>query len=239
MSIAMPRLPMPPTDKEALAKNTKAAYEALGRFVEAFELMVDEVRGTCTSRIWDAITEESDVILATDFNRRRGLIEIPFQHQNMTAKPLWDIMRSIIADILADNEHRYHADRDNFKQLLGFMEGEYSALYNKRNSLLHGTWLIGYTSELDPHGETFRVRKFKTTGDGLVEETELPHDVTELSSLTNRCDKLRTWVAEIDFCLRNAKPWPLSKHFKKEGGVWFHRLLPSSEEWTTLPKRRS
>ena len=29
----MPRLPMPPTDKEALAKNIKEQYEALGRFV--------------------------------------------------------------------------------------------------------------------------------------------------------------------------------------------------------------
>jgi hypothetical protein len=44
VSVPMPRLPMPPTDKKAYSKNTKEQYEALGRFVEAFELMVDEIR---------------------------------------------------------------------------------------------------------------------------------------------------------------------------------------------------
>jgi len=39
----MPRLPMPPTNNEAYKKNTKEQYEALGRFVEKFELMVNEV----------------------------------------------------------------------------------------------------------------------------------------------------------------------------------------------------
>jgi hypothetical protein len=39
----MPRLPMPPTNNEAYKKNTKEQYEALGRFVEKFELMVNKV----------------------------------------------------------------------------------------------------------------------------------------------------------------------------------------------------
>jgi hypothetical protein len=230
---------MPPTDKEALAKNIKEQYEALGRFVEAFEAMVDEVRGMCIDRIWDAVTADTglDLDLDLDQHYRKGLIEISFHHQSMTAKPLWDIMRSIIAEILTQESSPHHADRDNFKHLLGFMEGEYSALNNKRNASLHGTWLIGYTSEQDPHGEKFRIRKFKTTADGLIEETELPQDVSELSSLTDRCDKLRNWIAEIDFCLR--KNFPFSKYFKREGKIWFHRLLPSSEDWTTLPQKRS
>ena len=36
----MTQLPPPKTDEEAYARNTKEQYEALGRFVEAFEFMV-------------------------------------------------------------------------------------------------------------------------------------------------------------------------------------------------------
>ena len=39
----MPKLPMPDTDEDAYAKNTKEQYEALGRFVEAFEEMIEEI----------------------------------------------------------------------------------------------------------------------------------------------------------------------------------------------------
>jgi hypothetical protein len=233
----MPRIPMPPTDPQKLQKNVKGQYEALGRFVEAFEQMVDEVRGTCIDRIWASVTADTGFYFEHDQHHRKGLIEISFHQQNMTAKPLWDILRSIIAEILAQESNPHHADRDSFKHLLGFMEGEYSSLNNKRNELLHGTWLIGYTSESDPHSEKFRVRKFKTSAGGLIEATELPQDVTELSSLTHRCDKLRSWIAEIDFCMRKNRP--LSNHFKRDGKAWFHRLLASSEDWTTLPQKRS
>jgi hypothetical protein len=38
---------MPTAEVEAYEKNAKEQYEALGRFVEAFEYMVRQVRGTC------------------------------------------------------------------------------------------------------------------------------------------------------------------------------------------------
>jgi hypothetical protein len=155
----------------------------------------------------------------------------------MTAKPLWDAMRAIIADILSRESNPHHTDRANFKGLLGFIEREYSTLYNKRNELLHGTWEIGYVSDDDPHSRKFRVRKFKTTADGFAEAKELPQDVAELSSLTDRCDKLRTWIAEVDFCMRENRP--LGDHFKQDGKQWFHRLRESSEDWTTLPEKYS
>lgn len=232
----MPNIPLPPTDETARAENIKKTYEALGRFVEAFEAMVDEVRGTCIDRVWEAVTADTGLETEPDKYERKRLIEVSFHQGNMTAKPLWDTMRSIIADVLAQQNHPHHADRENFKSLLGFMEGEYSALNNKRNELLHGTWEIGYTSTEDPDNKKFRVRKFKTTRDGLSEATELPQDVTELSSLTNRCDGLRSWIAEIDFCMR--KNIRLATFFKKEEKKWFHRLLVASENWTTLPEKR-
>jgi hypothetical protein len=234
----MPRLPMPPTNPKELEKNVKEQYEALGRFVEAFELMVDEVRGVCIDRTWDAIIDGTELEFdSAKYQDRKKLLEIPFHHQNMAAKALWDIMRAILAEIFSQKNNPHHAEYDNFKSLLGYMEREHSFLCNKRNELLHGTWFIGYTSHEDPDSKKFRIRKFKTSADGLIEAAELPQDVTELSDLTKRCDAMRTWIAEIDFLVRKA--WPLSKHFKREDKKWFHRLLPSSGEWTTFPEKHS
>jgi hypothetical protein len=50
----MPPLPVPIIDAEELLKNTNEQYAALGRFVEAFELMVNEVREICIERVCNA-----------------------------------------------------------------------------------------------------------------------------------------------------------------------------------------
>jgi hypothetical protein len=153
----------------------------------------------------------------------------------LSAKPLWDIMRAILAEETSHESHPLYQERADLKNLLGFMEDEFGSLAHKRNDMLHGTWLIGYTSYSDPHGEKFRVRKFKTSADGLIEAKEMPQDVTELSAITRRCDDLRTWVAEIEFCI--SKNRPLSTQFKRIENKWYHRLLPSSEDWKTLQKK--
>ena len=142
----MPKLPMPPTDPKKLEKNIKEQYEALGRFVEAFELMVDASRGVCIDRTWDAITDDTEL----EFNHqdRKKILEIPFHHQNMGAKALWNTMRAILAEIFAQKDNPHHVEYDDFKALLGYMEREYSFLCNRRNELLHrthGSWDIRAT----------------------------------------------------------------------------------------------
>jgi hypothetical protein len=220
----MPKLPMPPTNDEAYRKNTKEQYEALGRFVEKFELMVYEVREVCIDRICSGIGSIE----------RKQLVEISFHHQAMTAKPLYDIMRAIIAEIVNKPTSPHHADAANFKSLLGHIEGEYNHLFQKRNELLHGTWFIGFVSHSDPDAEAFFLRKYKTSADGLVAAKELPKNAAELLALKDRCDVLRTWIGQVDSCLRDADP--LSEYFKYEDKTWFFRRLPVAE-WMALPKK--
>src|ERR1700730_4099177 len=74
---------MPDTEKpKTYEKNTKEQYEALGRFVEAFEAMVNEVR-------------ESTIALIERDGKHRRLIEIVLHHQVLTAKPLYEIFRAV------------------------------------------------------------------------------------------------------------------------------------------------
>jgi hypothetical protein len=218
----MPKLPMPKTDEEAYAKNTKEQYEALGRFVEAFEMMVHEVREVCIERICGGIGS----------SERERLVEIAFHHQAMSAKPLFDIMRAILAEIVNVPTNRHYEDRAHFKSLLGRIEGEYNHLYNKRNELLHGTWFVGYVGVDDPDASEFFVSKYKTTSDGLVHISDLPKNATELLDLAKACDDVREWVGYVDSCLRdNLK---ITDLFGKRDKEW---ALVVYKDAKTLPKR--
>jgi len=222
----MPYLPVPKTNEETLSKNTKEQYEALGCFVEAFEMMVNEVREICIERICAGIGS----------SEREQLIEISFHHTVMTAKPLYDIMRAIIAELLNSPKNPHHANRANFKKLLGYIEDEYSHLYNKRNELLHGTWLIGYVSDDDPNAKDFTIRKYKTSADGLVPAKELPKNASELLDLRDRCQTVLMWVSHVDLCLQDNTP--LDTFFKCEEKKWFFRFTPDGP-WRTLQEKWS
>jgi hypothetical protein len=219
---AMPRLPMPPTDEAALAKNKNEQYAALGRFVEAFELMVHEVREICIERICAGIGS----------GQRESLIEIAFHNQAMSAKPLFDVMRAILAEIVNDPTNIHHADRTLFKGILGRISGEYSHLFNKRNELIHGTWLVGYTGIDDPNASEFFVQKYKTNADGLVPVADLPRTASQLLELASACDAVRDWLSYVDSSFRdNIK---ITDFFDKRGDEW---TLIVYENAKTLPKR--
>jgi hypothetical protein len=220
----MPRLPMPPTNENELKKNTTEQYAALGRFVEAFELMVNEVREICIERICHSIGS----------SEREQLIEIAFHNQAMTAKPLFDTMRAIIAEIVNVPASPHYANRNTFKKVLSWVETEYNHLYNKRNELLHGTWLVGYVSQDDPDAKEFVVRKYKTSADGLA-RAQLPKNATELLNLVTRCDDARMWLAHIDFCLQDKLS--ITDFFKQERGQAWKLFVNAESAGTTLPRK--
>jgi hypothetical protein len=184
----MPRIPMPPTDDGAYKKNTSEQYEALGRFVEAFEAIVNELRESCI------------YLLVSDDPRGR-LADVAFHHPALSAKPLWDIFRALVVEYIDQPEIRITAkDREAFLGVLKVIDTEYQALVNKRNILLHGAWFIGYPSFDDPDSKLFSVRKFKPTKTGLTKE-ETPKDAAELLRLRDRCKKLRDWISWLFACL--------------------------------------
>ena len=215
---------MPITDPEQLSKNTTEQYAALGRFVEAFESMVNEVREICIERVCHGIGS----------GERERLIEISFHSQSMTAKPLFDTMRAIIAEIVSAKTSPHYADRTTFKKILSCIETEYNHLYNKRNELLHGTWLVGYVSFDDPNAREFRVRKYKTTSDGLADVT-LPKNLPELTDLVARCDDTRTWLGHVDFCLQDNHS--IGDFFQQMPGEPWRFFLKPGDGGTTLPRK--
>src|SRR5437588_2895972 len=102
-------------------------YEALGRFVEAFEHMVDDARCACM----DIVSNLSGEL--EHEHTHRLLLHIVFHHQIMTAKPLFEIMRAMISELLKNDEFRTRhviddTDCATFHGAMKLINSEYTAL---------------------------------------------------------------------------------------------------------------
>jgi hypothetical protein len=230
-------------DDATYTKNTKEQYEALGRFVEAFEAMVNQVR-------------EISIELLSKDRRQRDLVEIPFHHQAMTAKPLFEILRALIIEIVNESIKRQEREeqkvtdldpapvvdyeghplvfnvknRETFSGVLANIASEYETLTNMRNNLLHATWFVGYVSSDDQLASEFYARKY-TVGKKGISRLELPKKAPELLKLTDRCDLTRIWIWRVHGCLTG--PDDIHVRFVNERGRWF--LVTESGNKSTLP----
>jgi hypothetical protein len=219
----MPRLPI--KDFGSYNESTKEQYEALGRFVEAFEAMVGETRDCSIN------------LLQTD-HRSSVLVDVAFHHSALTAKPLFDIFRALVVgflelpDIAVTPE-----DQTIFRGVLRTIASEYDDLTKIRNTLLHGTWRIGYSTNEDPNSETFFLDKFKLTGDGIKRE-DVPNTAFQLLNLKDRCEDTRNWIASIHACVPHPDRShdPVAERFICKKGKW-HLSLGADTETETLPRK--
>jgi hypothetical protein len=209
---------------EPIEKNIREQYQALGQFVEAFEQMVHEARSGCIA------------LVDLTFERQK-VIAIAFHHQVMTAKPLFEIMRAIVVELLKQEktckEQQIDKEaKDIFRGVLETISKEYNALVSKRNNLLHGTWFVGFGGPGDPHAEEFLVSKLSISKAG-VEPLELPKNAKELSMLSARCRRVAGWVGAVyvGFVLGEAGPF-VKATFYHNRDEWIRRG-PGGDE--TLP----
>jgi hypothetical protein len=216
---------MPIKDFGSYNENTKEQYEALGRFVEAFEAMVGETRNCSIN------------LLQTD-HRNSVLVDVAFHHPALAARPLFEIFRALIIEFLSlPNITVTPEERKIFQGVLQTIAKEYEYLTNIRNTLLHGTWRIGYSTNEDPNSETFFLDKFKPTGDGLKRE-DVPNTAFELLGFKDRCENTRDWIAHIHACVPDPdRPHdPVAERFIRKKGEW-HLSLNADTETETLPKK--
>lgn len=228
----MPRIPMPTgSDDDAYKKNTSEQYESLGRFVEAFERMVHEVR-------------ESSIALIERDGRHTRLVEVALHHQSLTAKPLLDIFRALVMeivddairsdkdkeagiidldpplvkDILGDPLHFTDKERQTFLGAMSALAEEFEYLSTRRNELLHATWFVGFVDNDDPNASEFYARKFKTTKTGLT-PIDLPKNAQQLKDLSARCDEATNWIAWLHTCACGTDK--ILERFQAQGKQWW------------------
>jgi hypothetical protein len=218
----MPYLRMPPTGYDAYNANTKAQYEALGRFVEAFEAMVNETRSASISILSHASTHAN-------------LLDIVFHHSALSAKPLFEIMRALVAEFLKQPGLNVAIkDRDTFLGVMSDIATEYFHLAQTRNNLLHGTWYVGFITYDAPNADTFILNKYKPTKTGLSKEEGLPTDAFELLELADRCRKARNWIGFVQSCLPLSNQHDIiAETFQSMNGRWHLTFKGTTPE--TLP----
>jgi hypothetical protein len=211
-------------DSEAYTRNVKEQYEALGRFIEAFELMVNGVREGCIALL----------------GGHRHHNEIIFHHKVMTAQPLFEIYRAIFSQQLAQGYYPEHLGRgyrpakrewsagesEKMRGVMNAISAEYDALASKRNALLHATWDIGTATQNDPLATEFVATKMSVTKMGLA-AVDMPKQAKELRHLARRCEETREWIMTLRSCLPRSKAsFTVDKCFAFKDGRW-ERVWPS------------
>jgi hypothetical protein len=201
-------------------KNTREQYEALGRFVEAFEEMVHEARTCCLL----------DLLQFGLSPQQKKLVEIPLYYHALGAKAVFDIFRAVFIETIRDEDYRTkhaiaHAEIDKFSSVLSKINGHYEDLCSRRNDLLHGTWFVGYTSAEDDDSSKFHVHRLRVSGKGLS-AVSLPSTAPELLALRDQCQEVREWICTVHACLPHRDIKPFKECFEYRGQQW-HRLWPS------------
>jgi hypothetical protein len=173
-------------DPKIRERNVAEEFEALGRFVQAFEDMVDDARVACMD-----IASNLGGDSKSDQHLHRTLLHIIFYHQSMTAKPIFEIMRAAIGQMLNDQEFQSsrgidREDRARFLEILPIVNAEYQKLTAIRNDLLHGNWSIGISWDDDSDNSEFFLYKPKSNKDGLyVSETTFQKRLPNYSNYRN------------------------------------------------------
>ncbi len=192
---------------------TREQFEYLGRFVQHFELMIEAIRSSCL------------LICSANPNQQR-IMHIVFGYQNMTARPLFDIFRAIVAETMQnpDTESKaadkalFAKDRTVARSVFKQMSEDMRRVTDARNDIVHGTWRIGWGNTGDEDFSNISMHKAKATASGLAFVQPI-RSVNELKVQIAECDRLSAIIHTIAACLMFPK-LSVSRNFKYENKKW-------------------
>lgn len=174
----------PETVEDRRARQSAEQFAALGRFVQAFEGMVHGVRSSC-----QMLTQRPGV--------HGALMALVWNHQVMTAKPLFELYRAMLICIVEESD--VSASPEEKGAVISILKEEsakYERLVNARNTLLHGTWAIGWGHQGQEDFSEINVFKFRTTSNGLKlsDVPKIIEDLEEIISQCERCGRVLQWL---------------------------------------------
>lgn len=199
-------------DREArYVAQTTEQFAALGRFVQAFEQMVDAGRIACLQLF---PTSGGGAVAIKQQRMIRLLLS------QMTAWSIFEQHRAFYMELLLAAGDAVPADeRKILGEVLVYIDREVGELVKARNALLHGTWRIGWASAADEDFSELRVHKEKISKQGLVAHS-FPNSVVELDVISSRCNAVTELVCRVwmTFCTDSGPRVRYNVH--KDDGVW-------------------
>lgn len=166
---------------ERYERQTKEQYETLGRFVQAFELMVDAARSGC-------------IAFTSAGSEHTRLLNVAFHHHSLTAQPLFHMWRGMIGEITRPKESEKPSkeaeeERGIMNTILAQMADEYGALVRRRNDFLHGTWRIGWAGSEQEDFSRVSVFRGKITKSGFA-IADMPKDIQAMSEYVAKFESM-------------------------------------------------
>jgi hypothetical protein len=165
-------------------QQTADNFVALGRYVQAFEHLVGRARSGCSTLLGG--TEFAQIVLG---------------HQALTAKPMFDILRAMMITAIRSNIARFTpSDVKTANSCLRYLSQSVQDVISDRNTLVHGTWYIGWNGRSERDFREISMYKTKVTGDGV--RLDMPvKSVQELDQLREKCETTRTLLGKLIDCI--------------------------------------
>lgn len=161
-------------------------FAALGQFVQAFEVVVANLRRDCgqiTRGSKRGITMDGRSI--TTITQWR-ISELIFSHNVMTAQPLLILWRALLYEATLAILDLSEEGRTIALAVATQIAGDFTKVIECRNDIIHATWQIGHPfSWEDP--TRIMVGKTAVTAKGLTAKDSLPTSAGELYVLTRSC----------------------------------------------------
>jgi hypothetical protein len=169
-------------------RQTKEQFEYLGRFVQAFELMVNESRKACLF-----FTSKGGV--------PQQLMMIVFNHRSLTAVPLLEIFRTMVAQMLHHPDGTLEKEEvEAIKSILSQIGRDYQYLAEARNEIVHGTWFVGWASPSDVDFSVMTGMKGKLAPNEGLTWANMPSSIEDLQTLIKRCEDQTNLLARLVGC---------------------------------------
>jgi hypothetical protein len=204
-------------------------FAALGRFIQSFEDIVSTLR-------WHSRFIMSGTHLGIGNPDPKVMLQwwnitsMVFHYETMTAKPILDIWRSLLAEHCIALKYLGVLSEEGDKVVKGIsgeIASEFDDIYQHRNRLIHASWRIGRWTPFEKFSE-LGVEKYKTGAEGFIKRTDLPKTFDELMESGSRCQKLHGKLGRfVQFF--HFQPKDLENVFKysKEADKW--------QRWEFIP----
>lgn len=185
-------------------RQSDANFALIGRYVQAFELMVDAARTGCILILRPRVIGEKPLVAGAESDQalhpNERLVRIALSHASQTAKPLFDIFRALIIEVMTPQQNlpKEELERKNnefviIKDILRQLAKEYGDATDFRNGMLHSTWHIGFAPQDAVDFSHIVVHKHKVTKDGLEIEV-IANDKDQIKAETENCERIADMI---------------------------------------------
>jgi hypothetical protein len=181
---------------------SRRSFEAVGRFIHRFDLMLDAMRFGCTQLIVNNPTQQR-------------LLGIAFAHPALAACPLIEILHAMIGEIVHQRKDDASDECDVTLAVLKQITQDCKDIVARGNRLMRGAWDVGHSHARVAEGDSaiaFSTESFRAT---LQIDT-----ISALEVLAADCTRLEQDIRRVVGAVIDHRGPRVAKNFRMKNGRW-------------------